>query len=82
MEARIRYPICADAPSAAILPIPRPASAFRGENSAPDTFARGFFHWNVGVAPLYCRKAATKGLRLLRAAADVFFLLGRAQRQL
>ena len=34
----------------------------------------GLFHWNADVVPLYCRKPATKGRRLLCAAADASLL--------
>jgi hypothetical protein len=44
-------------------------------------FGIGFFHWNAGVVPLCCRKAATNGHRVLCAAADASSLLVHLQRR-
>jgi hypothetical protein len=53
----------------------------------PRQCVRGFFveaclfHGNAGVVPRCCRKPATKGLRLMCAAADAFQLLEHPQRR-
>ena len=40
------------------------------EELSPGHVCRGFFHCNADVVPLCCRKAATKGRRVLCAATD------------
>jgi hypothetical protein len=62
------YSVCADALSAAFLPWA--ASAVDGRRTQPGHVCRGFFHCNADVVPLCCRKAATKGRRVLCAATD------------